>query len=71
MLLEQLVTKAAQPPAYDWEAYYHWYFGRLTGNESGEVAFWQCTNCLSVNLLVLPARYGTCRACGLSHLPSA
>ena len=69
MLLEQLVEKAAQPPEYDWDAYYCWLFGRLTGREVTGYSFWQCKGCLSVNILFLPARYGTCRCCELIHLP--
>ncbi len=69
MLLEQLVEKAAQPPEYDWDAYYRWQFSRLTGREVTDFRFWQCQNCLSINILFLPARYGKCWSCELIHLP--
>ncbi len=69
MLLEQLVENAKQPPEYDWEAYYRWYFSALAGREVSEVTFWFCKKCLTVNVLDLPARYGKCRCCGLIHLP--
>ena len=71
MLLEQLVAKAAQPQQYNWEEYYRWYYSTLAGREATDFTFWQCTKCLAVNLLFLPARYGTCRSCGLTHLPTA
>lgn len=69
MLLEQLVEKAAQPPEYDWVYYYRWLFSQLAGREVTDFTFWQCQQCLSVNVLYLPARHGKCRACGLIHLP--
>jgi len=69
MLLEQLVEKNRQPPQYDWDGYYRWLFGRLTGREGGEITFWLCSRCLTVNLLTLPVRYGKCRSCDLLHLP--
>lgn len=69
MLLEQLVEKAKQPPEYDWDAYYRWLLGRVSGREVGEYRFWLCRQCLSVNIVFLPARYGKCRCCDLIHLP--
>lgn len=69
MLLEQLVEKSAQPPEYDWDAYYRWLFGRLAGREVTGFKFWLCDRCHAVNLLYLPARHGTCRGCRLTHLP--
>jgi len=69
MLLEQLVEKSRQPPLYDWDAYYRWLFGELSGQEGGDFAFWLCSRCLTVNALVPPARYGKCRSCDLIHLP--
>ena len=69
MLLEQLVAKAAEPPEFDWDAYYSWLFSRLAGREVSGYKFWQCKSCLSVNVLYLPARYGKCRSCELIHLP--
>jgi hypothetical protein len=68
MLLEQLVARAAQPPEYDWHAYYRWLFGRLAGREVTGVGFWLCRCCLSINAVSLPARYGKCRGCELIHL---
>lgn len=70
MLLEQLVEKAAQPPEYDWDSYYHWLFSRLAGREVTDFMFWLCKNCCSVNVLYLPARYGKCRGCNLIYLPT-
>jgi hypothetical protein len=69
MLLEQLAQKAAQPPEYDWDSYYSWYFSKLAGREVSDFTFWLCKKCLTVNLLFLPARYGKCRCCQLIHLP--
>lgn len=69
MLLEQLVEKAAQPPEYDWDAYYSWLFSGLAGREVTDSSFWLCKKCLTVNIVYLPARYGKCRGCGLIHLP--
>ncbi|WP_298436888.1 hypothetical protein [Geobacter sp.] len=69
MLLEQLVEKAAQPPEYDWDAYYRWLFSTLAGHEVSRAGFWQCPHCLTVNLHLSPGRYGKCRGCGLIHLP--
>lgn len=69
MLLEQLVQKAAQPPEYDWDAYYRWLFSRMAGREISDFKFWQCQKCLSINVIFLPARYGKCRECELIHLP--
>ena len=71
MLLEQLVEKAAQPPAYDWDAYYRWYFSRLTGREVESFTFWQCRSCLTVNFFLQPDRYGKCRNCQLLHVPGS
>ena len=69
MLLEQLVEKAAQPPEYDWDAYYCWLFSGLAGREVTDFKSWQCKNCLSVNIIHLPATYGKCRGCGVIYLP--
>jgi hypothetical protein len=69
VLLEQLVEKANQPPEYDWHSYYTWFFSTLAGREVTDFTFWQCTNCHTVNVLYLPARYGKCRGCELIHLP--
>ncbi len=69
MLLERLVEKAAQPPEYDWDTYYSWFFSQLAGREGTNFNFWLCKKCLSVNTFYLPARYGKCRSCGLIHLP--
>ncbi len=69
MLLEQLVEKASQPPEYDWNAYYRWLFGELAGRDASGYEFWQCKGCLSVNIVIPPARYGKCRSCDLIHLP--
>jgi len=69
MLLEQLAEQAAQPPTYDWDGYYRWFFSQLTGKEVADYKFWMCQNCLTVNLICLPARYGKCRCCDLIHLP--
>jgi len=68
LLLEQLVEKAGQAPEYDWNAYYRWLFGELSGRESDGYGTWLCPQCCTVNLAQLPARYGTCRGCNLSHL---
>jgi hypothetical protein len=54
MLLEQLVEKAGQPPAYDWDAYYRWLFSELAGREVAGYSFWQCKQCLTVNVVYLP-----------------
>jgi hypothetical protein len=69
MLLEQLVEKAHQEPEYDWESYYAWFFSEQAGREVTGVKFWECQNCLTVNQINLPARYGKCRCCSLIHLP--
>jgi hypothetical protein len=69
MLLEQLVEKAAQPPEYDWASYYGWFFSQLAGREATDIKFWQCTHCMTVNVVYLPSRYGKCRGCNLIHLP--
>ena len=69
MLLDQLVERAAREPEYDWNSYYAWFFGELSGREVDSFTFWNCKKCLTVNLLLLPARYGKCRSCGLIHLP--
>ena len=68
MLLEQLAEKAAQPPEYDWDAYYRWLFGQLDGREGTDHKFWLCPNCHTVNIVSIPARYGKCRGCELIHL---
>lgn len=68
MLLEQLVEKAGQPPKYDWEYYYRWLFSQAAGREVTDFRVWQCLECLTTNILFLPARYGKCRQCGLLHL---
>ena len=68
MLLEQLVEKAGRPSEYDWNAYYRWLFGELSGRKAGGYASWLCAQCCTVNIVHLPARHGTCRGCGLSHL---
>jgi hypothetical protein len=70
MLLEQLVEKANEKPQYDWESYYAWLFREEAGHEVAGFQFWECKNCLTVNLTFLPARYGKCRGCELIHLPS-
>ncbi len=69
MLLEQLVEKAAQPPKYDWDAYYRWLFSTLAGREVSSFDFWQCPHCLTVNFFLPAQRYGKCRGCDLIHLP--
>ena len=69
MLLEQLVEKAAQPPEYDWDAYYRWLFSQQAGREVTDFRFWLCRHCHTVNVTYLPARYGKCRGCDLIHLP--
>lgn len=69
MLLEQLAEKAEQTPEYDWNAYYRWLFSELSGREVDGYASWLCPQCCTVNIVYLPARYGTCRGCNLSHLP--
>ena len=69
MLLEQLVEKASQAPQYDWDTYYAWFFSKQAGREITSYKFWECQNCLTVNLIYLPARYGKCRCCNLIHLP--
>jgi hypothetical protein len=69
MLLEQLAKKAGQPPEYDWDAYYRWLFSELAGREVNGYGFWQCEQCFTVNVAYLPARYGTCCGCKLTHLP--
>lgn len=71
MLLERLVEQARQPPKYDWQAYYDWFFSRLAGREVTDARFWLCGQCHTVNPLLLPARYGKCRGCGLIHLAAA
>lgn len=71
MLLEQLAAKSQEPPEYDWESYYRWYFSKLHGRDGSDHRFWSCRKCLTVNLLSLPARYGKCRCCGLIYLPDA
>lgn len=68
MLLEQLMEKARQSPAYDWDQYYCWFFSRLADREVSGFRFWQCPHCQQVALLLLPARSVTCRHCGLVHL---
>jgi hypothetical protein len=70
MLLEQLVEKSKQAPAYDWESYYRWHFSQLAGREVTDYRFWLCKKCHTVNLAYLPARYGKCRGCDLIHIPS-
>lgn len=70
MLLEQLVEKAAQPPEYDWDAYYRWLFSQQAGREVTDFRFWLCRHCHTVNVAYLPTRYGKCRGCALIHLPS-
>ena len=69
MLLEQLVEKAAQPPEYDWDAYYRWLFGQTDAGEGTDLRFWLCSHCHTVNVVSVPARYGKCRGCELIHLP--
>lgn len=69
MLLEQLAEKAAQPPKYDWDAYYRWFFSSLAGQEVSRFDFWQCPHCLAINLHLPGERYGKCRGCHLIHLP--
>ena len=71
MLFEQLVQKAAQPPENNWKLYYRWFFSSLTGREVTDYRFWQCQNCLAVNLLLSPARYRECRHCKLVYLPQS
>ena len=70
MLLERLIERAQQKPEYDWDSYYKWLFCEDAGREVTGSVFWECKNCLTVNLLYLPARYGKCRCCSLIHLPS-
>ena len=69
MLLEQLVEKAAQRPEYDWDSYYRWFFSQNAGREVTDFKFWQCEQCLTVNVIHLPARYGKCRECQLIYMP--
>jgi len=69
MLLEQLVENAAQPPQYDWDSYYRWFYSTLAGREVTDFRFWQCTGCMTINLLFLPVKYGKCRSCQLLYLP--
>ncbi len=69
MLLEQLVKQAAQPPQYDWDAYYRWFFSTLTGQEISSFDFWQCPHCLAINFFLSAQRYGKCRGCDLIYLP--
>jgi hypothetical protein len=71
MLLEQLAEKAAQPPEFDWESYYRWFFSRLVGRDISGFTFWQCRQCLTINIAHLPAQYGKCRCCNLIYLPEA
>jgi len=68
MLLEQLVEKNRQPPQYDWDAYYRWFFSSLVGREVSGWEFWLCSQCLTVNIVYLPARYDKCRSCNLIYL---
>jgi hypothetical protein len=69
MLLEQLVEQSQQPPLYDWDAYYRWYFSGIAGREVTDFRYWLCESCSTVNLLLLPAKYGKCRGCELLYLP--
>ena len=69
MLLEQLVEKAAQPPKYDWDSYYRWFYSTLAGREVTDIRYWLCDSCMTVNLLLLPAKYGKCCNCQLLYLP--
>lgn len=69
MLLEQLVEKAAQPPKYDWESYYRWFFCSAGDRDVSDYRFWLCEECHTVNILLLPARYGKCRGCQMIYLP--
>jgi hypothetical protein len=69
MLLEQLAEKAAHTPEYDWDSYYRWLFSKLAGRDVTDFSYWICKKCLTVNLVLLPARYGKCRSCQLIHLP--
>ncbi|HTG82148.1 MAG TPA: hypothetical protein VL949_09415 [Geobacteraceae bacterium] len=69
MLLEQLVEKAAQPPEYDWDAYYRWLFSQSDGGEATHFRFWLCPHCHTVNVVSVPARYGKCRGCDVIQLP--
>lgn len=69
MLLEQLVEKSRQPPQYDWDGYYRWLFSRLAGREVAGYGFWQCRQCLTVNVVYFPTSYETCLSCKLIHLP--
>jgi hypothetical protein len=70
MLLEQLVEKGAQPPEYDWDSYYQWLFAEAAARDVSGFRFWQCNECLSVNVIFLPARYGKCRGCELIFIRS-
>ncbi|GFO57922.1 hypothetical protein GMST_02470 [Geomonas silvestris] len=69
MLLEQLVEREQRKPEYDWESYYQWFFSAQAGHNVNAYTFWECKKCLTINLLLLPARYGKCRCCELIHLP--
>lgn len=71
MLLEQLVEKAAKPPEYDWDAYYKWFFDTLNGRDVDGYVTWMCKECMTVNIVFLPARYGKCRGCALIYMPSS
>jgi hypothetical protein len=71
MLLEKVIENAQQKPEFDWDSYYSWLFSKYAGREVTSMNFWECTSCLTVNILFLPARYGKCRGCGLIHLPSS
>jgi hypothetical protein len=63
MLLEELVEQHRKGPAYDWNAYYRWYFRQLGGRESAQRGFWFCERCLRVNVFAEGARYAKCPGC--------
>ena len=71
MLLERVIASAHKEPEFDWETYYQWLFSKYAGRDVTGFTFWECTKCLTVNLLYLPARYGKCRCCSLLHMPSS
>jgi hypothetical protein len=67
MLLEQLAERHRTGPAYDWNAYYRWYFRQLNSEDCERLGFWFCEHCLRVNLIDPNARYGTCPSCQTIH----
>jgi len=70
MLLEELIEKGKEVPEYDWEGYYGWLYSELGEDSGAQLQFWVCKHCLSLNVLVLPARYAKCRECHVIHIGS-